>query len=304
MTALGWNGARMFRHFVAAAAVVFLSTCRSPTDASASDPGIVLFEGSIQGGQLVVASPDGAVHQPILDMFGAGAVQPRWSPDRGRILFNRVPYPYWQGVPSPGLFVINADGSGLHEIAPGKSIGTADWSPDGNELVAYSGDSLVMVRLSDEAITPLPVKNAYPYDPFRSISWSPDGNHILYNGFVQGQSELEVFDLATGTSRSLVSSGSNGRWSPDGSRIAYGSGAGRGWPSNVVVMNSDGSNPKTLTSDPDNFPDLTWSPDGKRLVFVVGCCPSYLASMPATGGKLSKLLDDSQPTFPDWRRTR
>jgi len=91
---------------------------------------------------------------------------------------------------------------------------------------------------------------------------------------------------------------------PDGSRIAYGSGAGRGWPSNVVVMSSDGSNPLTLTSDPDNFPDLTWSPDGKRLAFVIGCCPSYLASMPATGGKLSQLLDDPAPTFPDWRRTR
>ena len=304
MTAVSQNRTHSFRTIAAAAAaVILLSTCRSATDVSASDPSILFFQGSIQGGQLVVLSPDGTVRQQILDISGAGAIQPRWSPDRQRISFYRLPYFYYH-VTTPGLFVINADGTDLHEIAPGQPLETADWSPDGSDLVAYSADSLVLVRLSDGAITPLPGKNAYPYDLFRSISWSPDGNHILYNGFASGTTNLEVFDVATGASRVLVSRASNGRWSPDGSRIAYWSGDGRSWPNKVAVVNSDGSNPTPLTSDLETSPDLTWSPDGKRLVFVIGCCQSSLVSMPAAGGKLTALAGTDNANYPDWRRAR
>src|ERR1700741_2111012 len=174
MTTVRESKAHPFQVIVAAVAgVILLSACGSATDADANKPTILFFEGSIGGGQLVAVSVNGAVRKQLLDVAGAGVIQPRWSPDGGRIAFYRAPFPFPQPTISAGLFVINADGSDLHELAPGHGLQAADWSPDGTQLVAYSGDSLLLVRVSDGALTPLPVNNAIPEDPFRSISWSP-----------------------------------------------------------------------------------------------------------------------------------
>ena len=85
-------------------------------------------------------------------------------------------------------------------------------------------------------------------------------------------------------------------WSPDGKQIAYLQGgplkliyyAGH----KVAVIPAAGGAPKILSPNLDRNTDLlTWSGDGKSLLFLVeDDRTQYLASMPAGGGAIKKLL--------------
>ncbi|MBI2650204.1 PD40 domain-containing protein, partial [Candidatus Woesearchaeota archaeon] len=57
-------------------------------------------------------------------------------------------------------------------------------------------------------------------------------------------------------------------WSPDGSKIAFGSNRDGTHP-NIYIMNADGSNIIKLTNfaDPYEAGDMSWSPDGKKITF-------------------------------------
>lgn len=90
-------------------------------------------------------------------------------------------------------------------------------------------------------------------------------------------------------------------WSPDGTRIAFGSDheGFRG----IYVMDADGSNIQRLsdTRAGENCPE--WSPDGTKLVFASwrdGDGEIYI--MDADGGNLQKLTDNGfEEEFPAWR---
>jgi TolB protein len=70
-----------------------------------------------------------------------------------------------------------------------------------------------------------------------------------------------------GTGQTLVAAqGEAPAWSPDGSQLAF----MRDWHINLI--NSDGTNPRQLTNDPDrwdgNWGGPDWSPDGTRIAFT------------------------------------
>src|SRR6185503_3003706 len=56
-------------------------------------------------------------------------------------------------------------------------------------------------------------------------------------------------------------------WSPDGSKIAFGSNRD-GADTELYVMNADGSDPLKLTDDTLDDTMPTWSPDSQRIAFV------------------------------------
>ena len=138
-------------------------------------------------------------------------LEPDWSPDGTRIAFER----------DFNLYVMNADGSGAHQIVNGGS--SPDWSPDGTHIV-YRRLRLFFPNIQNDIYVV-----------------SPDGSVNT------GLTNDPAFDTSPA-------------WSPDGTRIAFSKLVGTGNDYEIFVMNADGSGQTNVTRSPvaDEFPD--WQP--------------------------------------------
>lgn len=87
--------------------------------------------------------------------FGVADNYPSWSPDGSRIAFisARGPDP---GIRNPwGLWVMNADGSGLQSVVPGDSFYVTNdprWSPDGTRLTADGSGTFRIFSLDGHTV--------------------------------------------------------------------------------------------------------------------------------------------------------
>ncbi len=121
----------------------------------------------------------------------------------------------------------------------------------------------------------------------RGARWSPDRRKIVFVSTRDGIPEIFVMDADGSNVRRLTQTAgestmklnrarpdegsSNPAWSPDGSKIVFGS--NRDGKREIYVMDADGSNVRRLTHTPgegtgSGTPD--WSPDGKKIAFVSG----------------------------------
>lgn len=95
-------------------------------------------------------------------------------------------------------------------------------------------------------------------------AWSPDGQRIAVGG-----EYLTVFDLAAGSVVNLINSSSRvgpPRWSPDNVRIAFTS--DRDGPTELYVINKDGSALTRLTNAVGIRGWFAWSPDGTAIAYA------------------------------------
>ena len=87
-------------------------------------------------------------------------------------------------------------------------------------------------------------------------------------------------------------------WSPDGTRIAFGTddGAESDWTSSLMVVQQDGSGSATLlTREQEHVDSPSWSPDGKRIAFTVfsGAFTEFEPYVvDADGGNLIRLSEE------------
>jgi Tol biopolymer transport system component len=178
------------------------------------------------GGELHTVLADGSGDAILTS--GAADSDPAWSPDGSKIVFNHeVP-----GVGDGGLLVMNADGTGAHNLVPGHGQSPA-WSPDGSR-VAYSS------------------VGTYPSGGKIFVVSYPNPDPTSYGTNISGSSDT-LIDMSPS-------------WSPDGKRIAFAS--NQSGNMEIYSMSRDGSNRTRLTNTPAYEARPSWSPDGKQILFT------------------------------------
>ncbi|MEO8161272.1 MAG: CehA/McbA family metallohydrolase, partial [Arenimonas sp.] len=155
------------------------------------------------------------------------------------------------------------------------------FSPDGAELVYSMAGSLWRQRIGSDEASELTHGDGYDFQP----DWSPDGKRIVFSRYAHDAVELWQLELADGHASALTANhGLNlePRFSPEGRRIAFVSTAGSGhfelkladWqggalaPMRTLVGGRRSVVPRYYYSAFDHAISPSWTPDGKRIVFV------------------------------------
>jgi Tol biopolymer transport system component len=209
-----------------------------------------------------------------------------WSPDGSRVAF---PWP-------AGIRVMNADGSGVEQLttcrppdcdADAGGDSHPSWSPDGTQLAfsRFEGRAEELWVVGTDGSEPRPLNQEFA--AIVHVAWSPDGRAIAVVGFAGPGPEIgpDRIYLVDAETRQIVRSldappeldlAGTVSWSPDAQFLAfdaYGEG-GTLDVAGVYVMRADGTDVRTLTVCPTEFPggctDMHpgWSPDGTQIAFT------------------------------------
>jgi Tol biopolymer transport system component len=206
-----------------------------------------------------VGITDGFTH--LFFGFDAHVGAPAWSPDGSQVAFRAT-------VQGPGglaarILVVNADGSGRHQVTPDDADPNAltsddapSWSPDGSKIVFTRDGVLQVINADGTGLTPLPNE-----DGARAPSWSPDGSRVAY-ARLSGAGDIVVRN-ADGSNPVVLTSNpdqeNNPRWSPDSRRLVFCRTVGG--HQQLFVINADGTGEVKLSANP-NVDECTavWSP--------------------------------------------
>lgn len=209
--------------------------------------------------RIVVTGPDGngpetsPVHPaPPADGTEIWLSGPSWSPDSSRIFYTKRREGFWQTT------------------AEVDSV-----RPDGTDRETLI-DQVVKVNVFND--------NSPNYLTIDSVDVSPDGKSLLvsqsgYWWLYGGSGRVDIFNLASKKSRLVSRNAYGGTWSPDGSKILFGSQRNRiksfcnegrcGYYSKAFIMNRDGGGVRKLVPGRGRFDEGvgSWAPDGSTIIF-------------------------------------
>ena len=151
------------------------------------------------------------------------------------------------------------------------------WAPDGSAVAFLKGFKelwridVAVVDGVPEGSDPQLILAELDYNQIRKPQWSPEGDEIFYMAQGDDSYELRAVSAGGGTPRVVYDPPSRGigrpTFSPDGSRIAFTTGAGS--PKDIQVLDLATGVVTTVLSDwTDGFKDLDWSHTDDVLAFI------------------------------------
>ena len=169
------------------------------------------------------------------------------------------------------LYMMDYDGAGPTRLTSNQSINLSpSWSPDLRSIAftSYMGRGYpYLYRLFPWENRPAQLLAGY-LGINTSPAWSPDGRFLALTLSKDGNPEIYVLTLATGSFRRLTTfSGidTEPTWSPTGREIAFVS--ERSGSAQVHVMDAEGANVRRLTHSGFNT-QPRWSPKGDAIAFT------------------------------------
>ncbi len=257
--------------------------------------------------EIYLMEPDGSNQTRLTNTQGE-ELAPVWSPDGTKIMFESNRDGNYE------IYAMNSDGS--HQMRLTNNPAADDsgaWSPDGTRIAFTSsrdGNSEIYVMSADGSnqvrLTNDPASDQFP-------SWSPDGTKIAFGRYTESGSGIVVMN-ADGANQMQIFRGPNDllSWAPDGSKLALTVGQ------SIYVVNTDGSNAKRITANPDPAGGAdyspAWSPDSSQIAFSreVNCqfsffdfefiCDAQIWIVNADGSTQRPLTDGTRryDTWPVW----
>ena len=257
--------------------------------------GQIVFHSWVGGhAQIFIENADGSgVRQLVKSEFDED--NPSLSPDGRTVVFR-----HWFSADYTGTFVINIDGSNLHQlyadgcVAPCVNLEVEGhpWSPDGKQILFDraigdgAGGCCVEVGwwvMNADGSTAHPLWYLTYATEDHNVDWSPDGKRIAFmrRDNTTDPIHTAIFTMATDASdlqqvTPWELDANDPAWSPDGTLIAFCSPT-CDWISadiNIYTIHPDGTGLTQLTSklrmsaggQMATF-HPSWSPDGKQILF-------------------------------------
>lgn len=157
---------------------------------------------------------------------------------------------------------------------------TGTWSPLGDKFafVSFSKGSSVLSIVDMNAKSKTIIVNIEGLPYFSNPSWSPDGDHIVLSGMVDGQGDLYLYNIKTKKVTQLTNdwySDIQPQWSPDGQFILFVSdrpAKGKVYKSKALQLSLYDMQQKDMTvldifHGAENL-NPSFAPDGKSIYFL------------------------------------
>ena len=226
-------------------------------------------------------------------LTGGLTSRPNWSPDGHRIAYSAFASGGYQ------VFVADSDGGNVQQLTHTAATDwEAWWSPDGERLVfasTRSGESEIYTMLTDGSDQRIIGDQGgflcYP-------AWSPDGSQLIFT------SSADIVTLSLDDpagSRTVISSGRDPSFSPDGTRITFARWIGDAF--DVFIADADGSNEVQLTTHPAPDWNPVFSPDGAKIAFASYRDANWeIYTIRIDGTDLTRITDNPASDYlPAWK---
>ncbi len=278
---------------------------------------------------MITLSPSAGItltptYRPTRTYVSSRMPSPKPSPTPTILFSENLKAPGWIAVSSlgndgHGIDILRANGSD-HRRLTGEKVydyffEQPAWSPDGLWIafMREGQDGIYQLYIIKTDGTQLKQLTFDPGNKSRP-SWSPDGQRIVYNASVNGQSDIFVINWDGSGKKALANSPlreHSPAWSPDGQKIAYlyqqekVGGLLDAYPQDIYIMNPNGTDKRVVTRSASWGSSPAWSPDSNQLVFQsFKDCSLYVVNTDGSG--LRRLtnapLSAANPTWsPDGR---